>query len=835
VKILLFSLLFSITVSSVFSQTMCPLNTGTEKITNGDFSSGNTGFTSNFTFFAGPGQLPGDEYAIGTNPNPYNTTYFKSMGDHTTGTGNMLIYDFNSSSGSDALWTQTVSVTAGQTYFFSAWFANISINNTTSCGTCPGGTYIKNSPLLQFQITGTPNFTSPIVHVDSLTNNWDQYFTTYTPTATGSITIKIVNLRTDNIGNDLALDDISFRDGCDKITNLSSIGQSSALPDTVYDCNVAFPYTLDPSLPGAYGYAWKLVPGTTLGTGTTYNVASAPADGTKYYLCYSYISGCPRKDSVIFKNTPVTVNLGSDKVICSPVNYTINSGIMAPPATIQWTLNGTSIPGATNSTYTATSTGTYGLTAARAGCTFNTTDVIVISNPASSFAGNGTACNTDNTSTFTVTSGTTQVKWYTVASGGTALNTGDTNPSISPAYASTNTTTPGCTSGLYAEDVSSYSGVTMPTAPCAGSINNDNNAGNYVGVDVGQQITLTSVDFFQNTGWGDPATFTFNIYNNDPTIGPWNGSGRQGGPTGAPIYTTSSGSLSTAVNNTQRTMTTNVVLAPGRYWFNLQVSGGAMGLLGCNQPTTGSFWTTPYVDNTTGTVLKAIGPIQSGTPGGTGGNVTSTGPLFNMKFQVGSSNTCSRLWICASVNCTAPVNFISVNANREGNSNMLVWKTASEMNSSYFTVERSLDGINFSPVGNVAAAGNSSSVLSYNFEDYFSSPGTVYYRIVETDSDGKKTFSPAAVVTAGETSAVLSVYPVPVKKGDVLEIEFTNGSKETIAVEVLDNLGRVVQNSKFSAEAGFNKFQLSTTELPSGAYVVKMTGKTLKIAKILVE
>ncbi|MFL5729563.1 MAG: T9SS type A sorting domain-containing protein [Cytophagaceae bacterium] len=840
----IFLLLF-IFSSSAFSQSMCPLTTGTEKIVNGDFSSGNTGFTSTFTFFAGPGTLPGDQYAIGSNPNSYNTGYFKSMGDHTSGTGNMLIYDFNNNSVNDNLWTQNVSVTAGQTYFFSAWFANIAINNTAACGSCPGGSYITNSPQLQFQITGTPNFTSPVVYVDSITNNWNQYFTTYTPTSTGTITIKIVNLRPGSSSNDLALDDISFRDGCDKITNLNSIGQSSALPDTIYNCNVAFGYNLDPTLPGTYGYAWKMTPGSTLGTGSTYNVASAPADGTKYYLCYSYINGCPRKDSVIFKNTPVTVNLGSDKSICAPVSYTISSGVMTPPASIQWYRNGTAIGGATSSTYNATTTGTYSLTASRAGCTFNTTDVVVISSPSSSFAGSGTYCNTDNTSAFNVTSGTTQVKWYTVASGGTALNPGNTNASISPAYSATNTTTPGCASGLYAEDVSSYPGTLMssiPTGNVMDNSHNSNDGGTMTMMEVNQSLTLTSFDFVFPSGWSTSGTFTFNIFANNPTIGPWCGScspnGRYGGPTGAPVYTTTTANLSIAAT-TVFTVNTNYTLAPGYYWFQLVSNSGQPFEYFSNTPSgyAGSsiYWTSPFIDNTGNNVMRAVSAIQGASPGTNNGNVQGAGAIYNMKFQVGSSNTCSRLWICASLVCTAPVSFLSFDANRSGQTNYLVWKTASESNSSFFNIQRSSDGINFQSVGKVAAAGNSSGVLAYSFEDHFTQHSTIYYRIEEVDVDGKKTLSPVKMIAAENSSAGLYVFPIPVKKGENVEFDFNNDIPETLTIEAFDNLGRIVQQSSVEAEVGLNKVQISTSGLASGAYYVKITGSTLKVAKIVVE
>ena len=62
-------------------------------LTNGDFEQGNNlGFSSNYTFVTPPVTTGAGQYGIGINPQPYNTSFI-SMGDHTTGTGNMMIVD----------------------------------------------------------------------------------------------------------------------------------------------------------------------------------------------------------------------------------------------------------------------------------------------------------------------------------------------------------------------------------------------------------------------------------------------------------------------------------------------------------------------------------------------------------------------------------------------------------------------------------------------------------------------------------------------------------------------------------------------------------------------
>lgn len=69
--------------------------------------------------------------------------------------------------------------------------------------------------------------------------------------------------------------------------------------------------------------------------------------------------------------------------------------------------------------------------------------------------------------------------------------------------------------------------------------------------------------------------------------------------------------------------------------------------------------------------------------------------------------------------------------------NVLEWSTASEMDNSHFTIEHSVDGLMWSQVGLVYGAGNSSSVLKYNFE-HRSLHNINYYRLKQFDYDGKE-------------------------------------------------------------------------------------------------
>ena len=86
-----------------------------------------------------------------------------------------------------------------------------------------------------------------------------------------------------------------------------------------------------------------------------------------------------------------------------------------------------------------------------------------------------------------------------------------------------------------------------------------------------------------------------------------------------------------------------------------------------------------------------------------------------------------------------PVELISFNITRFGNNNMLYWTTASELNNSYFSVEKSIDAREFYSVGDVAGSGNTNSIINYEYLDLESK--SVYYRLKQIDYDGNYEYS----------------------------------------------------------------------------------------------
>lgn len=110
-----------------------------------------------------------------------------------------------------------------------------------------------------------------------------------------------------------------------------------------------------------------------------------------------------------------------------------------------------------------------------------------------------------------------------------------------------------------------------------------------------------------------------------------------------------------------------------------------------------------------------------------------------------------------------PVELISFDALLKDEQTVLTrWSTVSESNSKHFEIERSRDGIHFQTIGFTSAAGFSSTLIHYTFEDLSPLQGIAYYRLKQVDFNGEAHYSDVISATRNESSE-FSIYPNPVE------------------------------------------------------------------------
>jgi len=187
-------------------------------------------------------------------------------------------------------------------------------------------------------------------------------------------------------------------------------------------------------------------------------------------------------------------------------------------------------------------------------------------------------------------------------------------------------------------------------------------------------------------------------------------------------------------------------------------------------------------------------------------------------YTVKDSKTCIQDVFNVTVTPPLPVSVISFTATLNKDIVLLDWSTAQEINNKFFTIEKSTDGINFSFLGNVNGAGNSTLTTKYHMNDLQPVDGVNYYRLSQTDIDGtRKNVEVKRVTYKGTKGFRASI----VNAGNgVINIGIHNDEGGMIQLKVVDMLGREVLLRSVNSGSG-NVTQ--SIQLPKGSYVLVLT------------
>lgn len=182
---------------------------------------------------------------------------------------------------------------------------------------------------------------------------------------------------------------------------------------------------------------------------------------------------------------------------------------------------------------------------------------------------------------------------------------------------------------------------------------------------------------------------------------------------------------------------------------------------------------------------------------------------------------------------TLPVIMSLFTVSKQGDNAVLNWKTATEINSDHFEIERSYDGVNFTKVAVKAAAGNSASDISYQYTDAINyNYQIVYYRIKTVDADAKSSYSKIIPLRlSGGSIKDLAVFPNPFSSDIKLKVNSVSDSKGVLRITNL--LGQVVYNTNVSLQKGENILVLSDglDKLNSGLMVLELITPDTKVSQ----
>lgn len=214
-------------------------------------------------------------------------------------------------------------------------------------------------------------------------------------------------------------------------------------------------------------------------------------------------------------------------------------------------------------------------------------------------------------------------------------------------------------------------------------------------------------------------------------------------------------------------------------------------------------------------------------PGGAASSGSLTSALFSgfSDFTLGATNDISDSNVFNVVN-PLPVQLTSFGATRTASGVQVAWATASEKNSDYFVVERSLDGRAFAGLGRTAAHGTTAQAHAYASLDAAAPAALLYYRLRQVDLDGTVAFSPVVTVAAPDgATAEFALAPNPARES----ISFLTSAPTAYAVR--NTLGQLVRSG--TTTAGTNSLLVS--ELPAGVYFFELHGAAGRVVRKFVK
>lgn len=212
--------------------------------------------------------------------------------------------------------------------------------------------------------------------------------------------------------------------------------------------------------------------------------------------------------------------------------------------------------------------------------------------------------------------------------------------------------------------------------------------------------------------------------------------------------------------------------------------------------------------NIMGTVAPGSYTILSSTNGSVNGTFDSENLPGNFAVEYNTSTVNLLVGLL-------PVDLTKFEVRKQPRTILLEWQTATESNSKDFIIEHSVDGSNFSKIGEQAAAGWSDDTRNYRFIHKTPANGNNYYRLKQIDLDGSYEYSDLRAVLYYNFDKDISVYPNPTQG----RIFVKNQSEKIFILKVIDANGKtVLVKNDLSPGA----IALDLSHLPKAMYTLKI-------------
>ena len=292
--------------------------------------------------------------------------------------------------------------------------------------------------------------------------------------------------------------------------------------------------------------------------------------------------------------------------------------------------------------------------------------------------------------------------------------------------------------------------------------------------------------------------------------------------------------------------TTAQKVAAQRAYFNFLLTAGISKALQITSTVPATAYAKEKVD-ITGTAASGTGPYNFSWSSQLGA-VFSSANQQTTKYHAPdvSTNTNDIITLTITDNCsrvnfiskpitiktTLPIKLKSFDAYPSDNVIKVYWTTAAEINNDNFTIERSKDGINYATIGKVRGAGNSTVLLDYSFVDEQPFEGTSYYRLKQTDYDGKfEIFKAVSVNLKEKLNDINSLRTFPNPFSETFTAEFESIEEMDVQVQILGLNSLMISNENIHLHSGKNTYRFTApADLKTGVYIFRILNGSVVLA-----
>jgi hypothetical protein len=151
----------------------------------------------------------------------------------------------------------------------------------------------------------------------------------------------------------------------------------------------------------------------------------------------------------------------------------------------------------------------------------------------------------------------------------------------------------------------------------------------------------------------------------------------------------------------------------------------------------------------------------------------------------------------------------------------LEWNVIPEHNINSFQIERSLDGINFTTVGEIKNLSNSTKKKLFEYVDEHPKIGQNYYRLRQLSVNGESEISEVNKIEIVKVIDEFIIHPNPATHN--FDISFLAGKQGIVGIKIITEKGNVIKDFFLLSEEGFNNFQVDVSDIAAGSYNVTLS------------